>query len=56
MERVQYVGWERTGSRTAENKGWDSTVRKLEAAEAAVLEDLLGDETTMRQAARVVFA
>ena len=30
-------------------------VRKLEAAEAAVLEDLLGEETTTRQAARIVF-
>jgi hypothetical protein len=29
-------------------------VRKLEAEEAAVLEDLLGEETTTRQAARIV--
>jgi hypothetical protein len=33
-----------------------STVRKLGAAEAAVLDDLLGEETTTRQVARIVFA
>jgi hypothetical protein len=32
------------------------TVRKLGAAEAAVLDDLLGEETTTRQVARIVFA
>jgi hypothetical protein len=50
------IGWEGTGSRTAETRDGIPTVRKLGAAGVAVLDDLPGEETTTRQVARIVFA
>ncbi len=38
------IGWEGTGSRTAETKDGIPTVRKLGAADVAVLDDLPGEK------------
>ncbi len=53
---INKIWWEGTDSRTVETKDGIPTVRKLGAADVAVLDDLPGEKTTTRQAARNVFA
>jgi hypothetical protein len=50
------LGWKERVPEQQKTRDGIPTVRKLEAAEAAVLDDLLGEETTTRQVARIVFA